>query len=151
MKISTCAKRSNGLFHLNHKGNPKMKKPYFIFLVFCIITVFLGCSSSKNTSQEKSSAFAGIWNFAYEGIYIGTTEVTIDHDGQFRTTISVTKDSHTFTNDIYGEVNETGEVVGSILLSGKRIGSFSGTIKENAGTGEYKTQRGEGSWNLTKK
>ena len=61
------------------------------------------------------------------------------------------KDSRTFTNYIDGEVSETGEVSGYILLSGNRIGSLSGTMKGNNGNGVYKTQRGEGVWTSNKK
>jgi len=128
-----------------------MKKTYFIIFVFCSVNLFLGCSSSKTASQNQISPIAGIWNFEYEGIYSGSTEWKIDQDGQFRVTIEVTKDSRTFTNYIVGEVSETGEVSGYILLSGNRIGSLSGTIKGNNGNGIYKTQRGEGVWTSNKK
>jgi hypothetical protein len=127
-----------------------MKKIYFI-IVFCSVNIFLGCSSSKTTAQNQISSFAGIWNFEYEGIYSGSTEWKIDQDGQFRVTIEVNTDSRTFTNYISGEVSETGEVTGYISLSGNRVGSLSGTMKENKGHGIYKTQRGEGVWTSNKK
>jgi len=128
-----------------------MKKSYFIIFVFCSANIFLGCSSSKNSSQNQISPFAGTWSFLYEGIYSGSTEWKIDQDGQFRVTVEVNKDSRTFTNYIDGEVSETGEVSGYILLSGNRIGSLSGTMKGNNGNGVYKTQRGEGVWTSNKK
>ena len=128
-----------------------MIKSYFAVFVFCSVNIFLGCSSSKTSSQDKISSFAGIWNFVYDGIYSGSTEFTIDQKGIFKATITVKNESHTFTNYIYGEVNEMGEVTGSILLSGNMIGSLSGTMKGNNGNGIYKTQRGEGVWNSNKK
>ena len=128
-----------------------MKKIYVIIFFFCSINIFLGCSSSKTSSQYKINSFTGTWNFEYEGLYSGTTELKIDQDGQFGVTIEVTTDSRTFTNYIYGEVSETGEVTGYITLSGNRIGSLSGTMKGNNGNGIYKTQRGEGAWNSIKK
>jgi hypothetical protein len=128
-----------------------MKKIYVIIFFFCSINIFLGCSSSKTSSQYKINSFTGTWNFEYEGLYSGTTELKIDQDGQFGVTIEVTTDSRTFTNYIYGEVSETGEVTGYITLSGNRIGSLSGTMKGNNGNGIYKTQRGQGVWNSNKK
>ena len=92
-----------------------MKKTYFIIFVFCSVNLFLGCSSSKPSSQNQISPFSGVWNFKYEGIYSGSTEWTIDQDGQFGGTIEETTDSRTFTNYIAGEVSETGEVSGYIL------------------------------------
>jgi len=128
-----------------------MKKAYFVVFVFCSANIFIGCSSSKNSSQNQISPFAGTWSFVYEGIYSGSTEWKIDQDGQFRVTIEVKTDTRTFTNYISGEVSETGEVTGYIWLSGDRIGSLSGTMKGNNGNGIYKTQRGEGAWNSIKK
>jgi hypothetical protein len=128
-----------------------MKKSYFVLFVFCSVNIFLGCSSSKTSSQDKINSFAGIWSFVYEGIYSGSTELRIDQEGKFEGTITVKNDSRIFTNDIYGEVNETGEVTGSIFLSGNRIGSLSGTMKGNNSNGIYKTQRGQGIWNATRK
>jgi hypothetical protein len=128
-----------------------MNKLFLIVFIFCSINMFLGCSSSKTSTQEKISPVAGIWNFVYEGIYSGSTELKIDQEGQFGVTIEVNKDSHTFTNYIYGEVSETGEVTGYISLSANRIGSLSGTMKGNLGHGIYKTQRGQGVWNSTRK
>jgi hypothetical protein len=126
-----------------------MKKACFIIFVFCSANIFPGCGSSKTSSQI--SPFAGTWNFEYGGIYSGSTEWKIDQDGQFGITIEVNKDSQTFTNYIYGEVSETGEVTGYIMLSGNRIGSLSGTMNGNNGNGAYKTQRGQGVWNSNKK
>jgi hypothetical protein len=128
-----------------------MKKSLFIIFVFCSANIFFGCSSSKSSSQNQSSSFAGVWNFEYEGIYSGSTEWKIDQDGQFGVTIEVNADSRTFTNYIAGEISETGEVTGYISLSGTRIGSLSGTMKGNNGNGIYKTQRGEGVWTSKKK
>jgi len=128
-----------------------MKKIYLILIITSIIVLLSGCSSSKTSSQEISSPYAGNWNFVYDGIYSGSTEWRIEQDGQFGVTITVEKDSRTFSNYIVGEVSETGEVSGSILLSGNRIGSLSGNMKNNAGSGIYKTQRGEGVWNATRK
>jgi hypothetical protein len=111
----------------------------------------MGCSNSKNSSQNQISPFAGTWSFVYEGIYSGSTEWKIDQDGQYEVTIEVKTDTRTFENYISGEVSETGEVTGYILLSGNRIGSLSGTMKGNNGNGIYKTQRGEGVWKSIKK
>jgi hypothetical protein len=124
-----------------------MNKSILGIFIFCSIISFPGCSSSKTSSQGKISPFAGTWNFVYEGIYAGSTELKIDQDGQYGVTIEVSKDTHSFTNYIYGEVSETGEVTGSISLSEKRIGSLSGMMKEKIGNGVYKTQRGQGTWN----
>jgi hypothetical protein len=128
-----------------------MIKTYFIIIILCSANIFLGCSSSKSSSQNQISSFAGIWNFEYEGIYSGSAEWKIDQDGQFGVTIEVNKDSHAFTNYISGEVSEAGEVTGYISLSGNRIGSLSGTMKGNTGNGIYKTQRGQGVWSSNRK
>jgi hypothetical protein len=128
-----------------------MKKAYFIVLVFISVNIFIGCSSSKKSTQNQISPYAGTWSFVYEGIYSGSTEWKIDQDGQFEVTIEVKTDTRTFENYISGEVSETGEVTGHILLSGNRIGSLSGTMKGNNGNGIYKTQRGEGVWKSIKK
>ncbi len=105
-----------------------MNKSILGIVVLYTITMVLACSSNKTSLQEKNSPCAGIWNFVYEGIYTGSTELKIDQDGQFGITIEVNKDTHTFTNYIYGETSETGEVTGYISLSDKRIGSLSGTM-----------------------
>jgi hypothetical protein len=85
-----------------------MKKSWFVLFVFCSVNIFQGCSSSKTSSQDKTSPFAGIWNFVYEGIYSGSTEFKIDQEGRFEAAITVKNDVRTFTNDIHGEVNELG-------------------------------------------
>ena len=128
-----------------------MKNTYFMLLVFFLLSVLSGCGISGTSSQEKSTPFIGNWNFVYDGIYSGSTEWKIDQDGHFGVNITVERDSHTFNNYIIGEVSETGEVTGSILLSGNRIGSLSGNMKNNTGSGIYKTQRGEGVWNATRR
>jgi hypothetical protein len=134
-----------------NKKEYRMKNIYFILLVFFIMSIFSGCSGSRTASQEKSNPFTGNWNFIYDGIYSGSTEWKIDPDGQFGVNITVERDSRTFNNYIVGEISETGEVTGSILLSGNRIGSLSGTMKNNIGSGIYKTQRGEGVWSATRR
>ena len=124
-----------------------MKKPIIIFMLL----IFGFCCDDENP-VSSSNPFEGAWDVSLAGDLSGGGDFNIGSDGQFSDVWNLNTSSGSYTTTISGSVTKTGEVSGDIYISSSKVGSFSGTLSENSGSGIYQLsqpQQLSGVWAAT--
>ncbi len=111
-----------------------MKKA--LFLLISIATLLGACSKSFEET------YGGVWTVTFQGSYDGVGTINVANDGTYSDDVVFDGGFWVgnITNHVQGSVDDNGKITGDIYMSGDKIGTISGNLRDDkTGTGTYQT------------
>jgi hypothetical protein len=116
------------------------------FLLVVILSLhFLSCKSDSTNSLPDVNPYYGHWKMAMSGNYQTAQDFNIIEDGSF--TYSFVS---TYSFEIQGIVNNSGEVSCKIYSGNNLVGTMSGQLKSLIGNGNWSISNESGTWTAGK-
>lgn len=115
-------------------------------LFFSVFVLFFLFSCSDSSEKPKVSPYAGSWKVVFSGTAYGSGTIFIGSDGDFSFPVYLTTPYGSITNTVIGSVSSRGNLKADIFYQNEKIGSASGRLYENTGSGTYTTYENSGTW-----
>jgi len=122
-----------------------------VILMCCMFLLLFPACKKDEPTTPATNPFVGTWHLVLAGSYTGNANVSIASDGSFSFSILLSGSGGSFTNTITGSVSSSGSVSAGIYEGGSKIGTVSGTLSGNGGSGTYQTSEpSSGTWSATR-
>ena len=111
----------------------------------------LAVCGDGSTGPSGNSPFQGEWTFEISGEAFGSGACQIDSDGRLAFNLDFIADGSVYQQAISGTVNGNGDLSATVRYQGSQIGTASGRLVGNSGSGTWQTSlAGSGTWTATK-
>ena len=120
-------------------------------LSVAVCLVSLSSCGDKSTGPTENSPFQGDWTFDIWGDAVGGGTCVVQANGSFTLNLDFTVGAVVYPQVITGSVSSTGDLTATVRYQGSSIGSVSGSLTGNTGSGTWQTTlAGSGTWTATR-
>jgi hypothetical protein len=118
---------------------------HVLSVAICLLS--LPSCGGKSTGPAENVPFQGDWTFDIAGDAVGGGTCTIQSNGSFTLNLDFTVGGASYAQVITGSVRSTGELTATVRYAGSSIGTVSGRLTGNTGSGTWQTTlAGSGTW-----
>ncbi|HSG81359.1 MAG TPA: hypothetical protein VLC48_03840 [Gemmatimonadota bacterium] len=116
-------------------------------LSVAICLASLPSCGGDSTGPTEDSPFEGEWAFDISGDAVGGGSCVIQSNGSFSINLDFTVGGSVYPQVIAGSVRNSGDLTATIRYAGNSIGSISGRLTGDTGSGTWQTSlAGTGTW-----